>query len=241
MVAAVSPVAAKVREAEISLNPSSYELKRKPRLVEQLRLPCCVSTALTAGMETLTENWPTLSPLFHYHVTRFDWGGANADGFLILSRALTVLDAKGICTEELHHSEYTEEAAARRPSSAAYRDGLTRLPLPLQSRYTHFSGASRVVWMREQLRRDRPVIIGFVLPMNYPGSLKAPNFEWLYANDPMPSASGHCVVALGYDDSRRTFRVQDSQGERLFRKGCWEMGYSIVDSPIVQEIYSLNS
>jgi hypothetical protein len=51
--------------------------------------------------------------------------------------------------------------------------------------------------------------------------------------------SGHCVLAFGYDDSRQVLHIQDSQGEDAFDGGRWWMGYRVVDSTVVQEVYRL--
>jgi hypothetical protein len=233
--------AAKVREAEIGAGASRYELVTKPRrVIDQLELPCCVSAALAAAMETLDASWPELSSLFHYHVTRYERNGVDADGSLILTKALAALDAKGICSQKLYGPSFTEEGAASPVSGEAYLDARARTLSPLTPRYSHFVGSSRVVWIREQLKQNQPAIIGFLLPMNYRQSFGNSNFAWLDPNSPAASSSGHCVVALEYDDTRQALRIQDSQGAARFQNGCWWMGYRVVDSPAVLEAYSLN-
>jgi hypothetical protein len=238
----VSPVAAIVRAAAIAAHLSSHELPAKPRsIVDQQNLPCCVSCALGAAMEILNPDCPALAPLFHYYVTRFENGGANAEGFLFLDNGLATLTNEGICREELHHPPFTGVGAATKPSSDAYADALARAlgRRRLQFRYSQVNGPSKVAWMRDQLHRDCPVVIGIQLPMTYPDSFLNSSFEWLDPESSPRSASGHCVLAFGYNDARQAFHIQDSRGSVTFERGCWWMGYRVADSSIVQDAYSL--
>ena len=240
MTASVSVSAAAVRTAAVAANPSSHRLPANPRaVVNQLNLPCCVSTALGAAMEAMNPQWPSLAPLFHYYVTRFQNHGADSDGFLFLIDALFTLTRDGISRKTLHPYPYTEDGASTKPSSEAFTDGAQRAlgRRAARLRFRQSEGPSRVVWIREQLLQNCPVILGIQLPAAYPNFLNT-QFEWRDPNLPR-SLSGHCVFAFGYDDSRNAFQIQDSRGETEFDRGCWWMGYSIVDSTNVKEAYCL--
>ena len=98
--------------------------------------------------------------------------------------------------------------------------------------YFALSHISRTVEMRDQLKRDRSVVIGFTLPRDYPATV--PGRAWTWDDPSLPlGADLHCVVVIGYDDVRQAFRVQDSKGSGAFDAGGWWMGYNIVDSAIV--------
>lgn len=238
----ISPAAPIVRAAAINANISSYELPVKPRLVvDQQELPCCVSCALGGAMETLNPNWPTLAPLFHYYVTRNDRGGADADGFLFLDSGVATVLAVGICRHDLHPHPYTKAGAATKPTTEAHADALTRAlgRRRERPRAERVSGVSRAVWIRDQLRQDRPVVIGLELPMSYPDKFLNPDFEWRDPNGSPRSGSGHCVLAFGYNDARQALHIQDNHGPGRFDRGCWWMGYRVADSIMVQDAYSL--
>lgn len=243
--ATVSPVAAIVRAAAITADISSYELPARPRsVINQQNLPCCVSCALAGAMEMLNPRWPALAPLFHYHVTRFEERGANSEGFLRLDNSLITLTTTGICREDLHRVEFTEPGAATKPSPQARADALTRAlglaPGPRRRfRFAQRDEPSTVNWIRKELRQDRPVVIGIQLPMNYPDSFLDSDFAWLDPDASPRSASGHCVLAIGYNDARRSIHIQDSRGANRFEGGRWWMGYRVVDSSIVLDAYSL--
>lgn len=192
-------------------------------------------------MEALNSGWPALAPLFHYYVTRYDRGGADAEGYLFLDSGVATLATVGICRKELHPQPYTRAGAATKPTPEAYTDALTRALRRRRERprLVHVSGISKVTWIREQLCQDRPVVIGLQLPMNYPNSFLNSNFEWLDPNSSPRSRSGHCVLAFGYNDAQQALHIQDSHGVGCFERGRWWMGYRVVDSIIVQDAYSL--
>jgi hypothetical protein len=239
MTASTSLAAAAVRVAEISANPSSFNLPVQPRtVVNQGTLPCCVSTALAGAMEIINSSGPQLAPLFHYYVTRFDNNGSDAAGFLYLESGLATLARNGICEHKLHHPPYTPDGAVSKPIPDAYADAKTRALG--RRRYRAANGPSKVVWIRQQLLEEKsPVVIGFQMPKGYPERFLNSKLEWRDPENPPRTLKGHCVLVTGFDDTRQAFRIHDSQGEDKFDKGRWWMGYLVVDSTVVQQVYRL--
>jgi hypothetical protein len=241
-VPAVSGAAALVRAAAVNANVSRYELSAKSRsIVDQRKLPCCVSSALGAAMEVLNPGWSALAPLFHYYVARYDDGGADAAGFLYLDNGLATLSGAGICRKDLHPVAYDDAGSRIRPSPSAYADGVNRAlrRRGVRFRFEQASGPSNTAWIRDQLRLNHPVILGMRLPVGYPDSFLNARFEWLDPESRELSLSGHCVLVTGFNDLRGAIHIQDSRGTVRFDCGYWWMGYRIVDSSIVQQVYSL--
>lgn len=242
MTASASTAAGAVLVAAIRANPSSYELPVTSRaVVNQGRVPCCVSTALAAAMEVLNPSWPELAPLFHYYVTRFDNRGAGADGFLFLEDGLTTISREGICLKQFHSKPFTQAGITSEPGPTAYADGASRAlrNRGVFPRYSQADGPSKIVWIREQLNQNCPIILGFQLPEGYPGAFLNPQKQWLDPNIPPRSMLGHCVLVTGYDDARRAIHIQDSRGKDSFDQGRWWMGYLVVESTAVQQVYRL--
>lgn len=234
-----SVAAAYARVSSIVTSISRHEL-RKSRIFDQGDLPTCVSCALTTAMEVFNVDWPPLAPLFHYFVTRHERGGADARGFLYLREGFKTLNKVGICKHELHQIPFDEPGTRTKPSPAAYEDALRRAfgDRDITQRFRSSDGLSPSVWIREQLRQDRPVIIGFQQPIGYPHKFLNSRFEWLDPEVPR-GPNGHCVFVCGYDDSRQTFHIQDCRGPSFFEGGYWWMGYRVADSNVVQETYCL--
>jgi hypothetical protein len=236
-----SAAAPMARLAAIGANTGKYELQTKPRVViDKQGLPCCVSCSLSSALETLYADYPPLSPLFHYYVTRVDNHGADANGFLFLESGLSTLLSNGICTQKLHSVPFQLPDALTKPSSDAYADALGRSLAATGARYLPIGGLSNAAAIRTELSQDHPVLIGIQLPVGYPDprAFLNPRLEWLNPGLPR-SSDGHCVLAIGYDDSRAAFHIQDNRGPNSFEGGCWWMGYRVADSSVVQEAYSL--
>jgi hypothetical protein len=240
IIATPSPAAAMARVASIPTSASSYQLRKARGIINQHDLPCCVSSALSSSMEVLNSGWPQLAPLFHYYVTRHEWGGADSQGFLNLKTSLKTLDKVGICKYDSHPIAFDEAGSRTKPTPEAYADALTRAfgLIGEAKRFRVADGLSRSVWVRQQLRQDRAVIIGFQLPTGYPNKFLNSNFEWLNANVTF-AGIGHCVLICGYNDLRQALCIQDCRGVSEFNKGYWWMGYLVADSEAVQEAYSL--
>jgi hypothetical protein len=237
----VSPAAGRVRAAAVLANPSTYELTSKSRTIaNQQNVECCVSCVLGAAVEILNPTYAPLSPLFHYHVARYEEGNADADGSLFLGDALGTLAQQGICARQLHDPPFSTVGAEGVPSEEAYADGRTRAlkRRGIRSRYIPAGGPSTVAWIRGQLLLDRPVALGITLPRGYPDSFLDSRFAW---NNPgsAPSSSGHCVLAVGYSDARQALHIQDCRGAESFAQGCWWMGYRVADGAYVKEAYAL--
>jgi hypothetical protein len=192
-------------------------------------------------MEVVHPEWPRLAPLFHYYVTRYDNGRADSTGSVTLADAIVTLTNQGVCRHDLHPLPYTLNAAERKPSESAYGDVLDRriLRRGYFFLYRQFTGTSRAAWIREQLRQNCPVVVGLRRPEGYPDKFLDRKFEWQDPENPAPQQGGHCVLILGYDDTRTALRIQDSQGAARFDGGRWWMGYRVADSIVVEEAYSL--
>lgn len=196
---------------------------------------------MAAAVESLGRDSSTLSPLFHYFVTRFEMGGADATGNLDLGVSLYEASTRGICALKAHDVPFDEAGIAIRPSAQAYADAKTRAlgGNPFDLPYVRADGVSRSTWIREQIRLDRPVLIGFRMPEPYPDSFLDRTFQWADPNAFLSLATGHCVLATGFSDARLAVHVLDSRGGQMFDGGRWWMGYRVIDSGIVSEIYAI--
>jgi hypothetical protein len=240
--ARVSNAAGAARTATIPADLGTHELRLPRPPVDQRQVNCCVSCALGAAMEIISPGKPSLAPLFHYYITRSVFFGGLPDGSLNLDVALAVLSVNGICLQKLHPFKIDAGNVDTPPSSVAIADGQTRALTPsgFEQPYQPASGPSRSVWAREQLRLNRPVVIGFVLPLSYPAAFNKKGFIWRDPESLSLSNSGHCVVATGYNDAFQALHIRDSRGVGMFDAGYWWLGYRVVDSLAVQSVYSLN-
>lgn len=239
--ARVSNAAGAARAATIPADLGTHELRLPRPPVDQRQVNCCVSCALGAAMEIISPGKPSLAPLFNYFITRFERGSADAEGNLDLASALVALTTRGLCRTDLHRVAFDELGVRTQPSESAFADGKTRAlrMRGVQARFMKASGPSRAVWAREQLRQQRPVVIGLSLPQPYAQAMaRSREFAWM---DPeiARTSLGHCVLATGFNDARRAFHIRDSRGESAFDRGYWWLGYRVIDSESVQSVYSI--
>lgn len=79
---------------------------------------------------------------------------------------------------------------------------------------------SDVLALKAALHREGPVVIGFRIDMAAFGALSSASIAGLEAHD--AHFSGHCVLAVGYDDGLKSFRIRNSWGDGWADNGhCW--------------------
>ena len=231
-----SPHAATVRAAHLAGSREIFMLPVTPRaLRDQQQIQACVSCASAAAMEIRDRAAPALSAMSHYHLAR-EKGLGNLEGRLTLQEGLMTLQRAGICSQHLHAAPMTD-AGVNMPLTPDARADARNNRLLRQGPFPPFESigsGSRVMGIRHHVKRLRPVLLGFRLPLTYPdGSFLGDRHQW---DNPAIdlSSDGHCVVVIGFDDFRQALRVQDSRGRHpRFQEGCWWMGYPVADSPAI--------
>jgi hypothetical protein len=230
-----------------AVNPRPDRLESMPvRAVDQGDTQCCISCSLTGALESLGKEQQALSQMFHYHVTRRKPGGAMPDGQLVLSSAIGTVLNVGICRDALHPSVFTAGGADRVVSGEAVNEAKTRRLRPTilgqPSPVRHLTGTARSASVREEIRKRHPVVVLFTLPLGYPDAKAFLNddHEWCDERTPPPSGTRHCVLVVGFDDSRcgnaGAVEIFDSQGSQRFDGGRWWMGYRVLESAQVHAI-----
>jgi len=237
-----------VLSATVAAAPGITSLVTLPRVVRDQRdTECCVSCAVAGAVETLHTSSDTMSPVFHYYVTRFVKGASDAQGRLKVDDAIATLITHGICREADHASVFDDAGIRRSPAQAAFSDAARRI---LQRRGLTFpvqeiASISRAADIRSHLRDGHPVILVFTLPMGYPSAFLNSANEWMIPGVPPGSSSHHCVLAVGFDDLRGegsvrgAVRVWDSAGTRPSKDGTWWLGYRVLDSDVTQQAFAL--
>jgi hypothetical protein len=238
MPTAHADTAAVVRAAHLAGSTERHMLPAPRTVFDQAGLECCVSCALTAATE-IKHPGSALAAIFHYHAAKYNEPVFMPGGRMSVDDGFNTLVARGVCLQSLHSAAYTAAGWASVPPQAAYSDALNRrLPTSIFSAgYYSLTQIPRSVEIRDRLRLDRPVIIGFALPQGYPASVPGPSNIWDNVSVQL-SPDLHVVVAIGFDDMKMAIKVQDSRGNTAFDSGCWWMGYNVADSSIVSLAYT---
>jgi C1A family cysteine protease len=94
--------------------------------------------------------------------------------------------------------------------------------------------------MRRCLAEGYPFVLGFTCYSNLP-------FKTSTGAIPMPGPSdsvigGHCVVAVGYDDSAQTFLIRNSWGKGWGRKGYGTIPYTyLLQADLSDDFWTIRS
>ncbi|MFD2570223.1 PQQ-binding-like beta-propeller repeat protein [Spirosoma soli] len=166
------------------------------------------------------------SPAFVYNLTNN--GGCSSGSYL--NKVLDFVQNTGVCTlKDMPYSEKdcsTQPTADQRQKASAYKIktwGRINIQTSTFRRYLYF---------------DYPIIIAARLDDNFT-QLREKNatgeFIWKTYTSSSP-AGGHAMVLVGYDDTRKAFKVQNSWSEHWANNGYIWLSYDIVEN-VVYEAY----
>ena len=196
--------------------PERVDLSSKmPAVRSQFTTSSCVSWASTyaAASFALRARGPvslTLSPSFTYNqVSRDQWCGTGTT----ISATLNLLrDVGALPIEEF---AFDGGWCGRQPTP-------TQLERARQFRIRGWAAfdASAVIKVKEQLARGVPVVFA----MNVTPKVRALRGDAVLNEDDVPG-EGHAMVAVGYDDAKQAFLIQNSWGPSWGNKGYGWFGY----------------
>jgi hypothetical protein len=209
---------------------------------DQGNIPCCVSCAVSVGMEILDTQRPPqvpLSPLFNYYVTR-----PNINNLIDLTirDGLHSAVVNGISDLAHHAPNFDRNGALQRPLPAAFDDAARRRlvginPITNKPEYYLLPDINRVSAWRISLSRGMPIMVGFWLTTSY--QKLSPNNSVLNAFSSVPPRAGHAVPVIGFDDERSMFLVKDSRGVDFGDNGHWWLPYQLAETRLVAEAWAL--
>jgi len=214
-------VEAEALPAQVDLRPHC------PAVYDQGQLGSCTGNGWAGAVEFLflkqgLEDF-TPSRLFIYYNERVMDNDVPTDAGAAISDGAHVVSTQGCPHETLW--PYNIAQFAETPPPAAVADGLKHLVLKVQQ------VSQDLTSMKEVLAGGLPIVIGFTV---------YPSFESAAVDKtgivPMPShheqtIGGHCVMLVGYDDSKKTFIIRNSWGTVWGMAGYGTMPYAYLTNP----------
>jgi C1A family cysteine protease len=196
--------------------PDRVDLSPKmPAARSQFTTSTCVSWAATYAAASVALRARgsaslTLSPSFTYNqVSRDQWCRAGT----VISATLNLLRDTGVLPIE----EFAFDGGwcGRQPTPA-------QLERAKQFRIKSWAAfdATVITKVKEQLARGTPVIFA----TNSTRKMEALRGDAVLEEDDVPG-EGHAMVAVGYDDAKRAFLIQNSWGPSWGTKGFGWFGY----------------
>ena len=205
--------------------PVSADLRPMCSPVEdQGNLGSCTGNALAGALEFLERkdkvSFTDLSRLFIYynerameHTVKSDAGAQIRDGIKTLAK-------QGVCSEAKW--PYTVSKFATKPPAACYKDALNH-------QITSYQRILTIDEMRTCLADGYPFVFGFTVYESFMTQQVAKTGVGQMPKSGEKVVGGHAVVAVGYDDARKTFVVRNSWGTSWGMKGYFTLPYAYLD------------
>ena len=212
--------AARVEAAAL---PTKVDLRPQCRAVyDQGQLGSCTGNGWAGAVQFLRmkQNLPDFTPsrLFIYYNERVDDNDVPQDAGAAISDGAQVVTKEGCPSETLWPYDITRFADP--PPPAAVDDAKQHLVLQVQQ------VSQDLTSMKEVLASGLPIVIGFVVYKSFESDEVTKT-----GIVPMPGhhekkLGGHCVVLVGYDDSKSMFIARNSWGVAWGLDGYFMMPYA---------------
>ena len=209
--------------------PVSIDLRNQcPPVYDQGQLGSCTGNGIAAAIQfdRIKQNLkPDFIPsrLFIYYNERVIEHTINSDSGAAIRDGIKTVSKQGDCPESEWPYDITKFAT--KPTAKCFKDALKYKAVQYQKLLQNLNQ------LKGCLASGYPIIFGFTVYDSFEGASVAKTGEV-----PMPGANeqvlgGHCVVAVGYDDSKQCFIIRNSWGDNWGINGyCW-MPYAYLTDP----------
>jgi C1A family cysteine protease len=219
--------------------PSAIDLRSEcPPVYDQGQLGSCTANGIAGAIEFDQAKQGTKeftpSRLFIYYNERVMEGTVNQDSGAQVRDGIKSVATLGAPPET--EWPYNIQEFAQQPPTVAYTDA----KLDLVSSYARV--AQNLAQMQGCLAEGYPFVFGFTAYESFESTTVAET-----GIVPMPASGetvvgGHCVVAVGYDDTTRTFIIRNSWGTGWGLKGYCTMPYEyLLNSQLASDFWTLRS
>ncbi len=200
---------------------------------------CCASAVISAlTFDQQKQNLPHFDPslLFLYYNERESTGLTQIDCGSSIRSTIKTLNKVGLCEEGKW--PYNVDYYSNKPTSTCYKD-------------SKFQGCLRYKRLKRDLGQlqtclsmGRPFVFGFGV---YDSFLDPTMWNPKTDDMPIPNPNkekllgGHCVIAVGYSDRRKSFLVQNSWSREWGMNGCFLIPYKFITSEQCKDFWVIES
>ena len=201
--------------------PASVDLSDKlPPVGNQGNQQSCVAWAIAYALKSYQEKLESgqqskFSPSFIYNQIN---NGLNAPTYV--TDALNVLSQQGVCPYD--EMPYDQNDWVTKPSQQASNDA-KKFRIDYWRKINH-TGIKEV---KAHLAAGYPVVIGATVSDEF-----VHNGKDIWKN-PGTAEGGHCMLLVGYDDSKNAFKVMNSWGTEWGDNGFGWIDYTLFTNPQV--------
>lgn len=203
--------------------PSKMDLSdRCPPVYDQGQLGSCTANAIAGAIEFDQKKRFVPSRLFIYYNERQMEGTIDSDSGAQIRDGIKSVATLGAPPERLW--PYDISTFKDQPSDAAFAAAKADLVVLYQRLIQDLDT------MRGCLASGYPFVFGFTVYQSFESAAVAKSGQLDMPKFNEKRIGGHAVMAVGYDDSKRTFLIRNSWGTDWGKKGYFTMPYSYLTS-----------
>lgn len=226
------------RPSAVQLLPPSVNLQSTaPPVLDQGQLGSCTANAISNCHRFVQrkEGHKELQPsrLFIYYNERKIEGTIGQDSGAQIRDGFKTIANEGVCDEK--HLPYDISRFTRKPTAKCYTEALAHTAVQYQR-----LDNTKLDDLRACLAAGYPFVFGFSVYESFESSYVAHS-----GNVQMPSKTekllgGHAVLAVGYDDAKKQFHVQNSWGTGWGLGGFFNIPYDyLTNANLADDFWTL--
>lgn len=208
--------------------PPEVDLESKcPEVYAQLKLGSCTVNASGSLAQYIMKKNGHIdympSRLAMYWYGRFLEKNVENDWGTSLRTAMDTLVKLGVPHEEFW--PYDVSKFREKPTKPAWTDGYWH------TIKTAYEVDQNVTIMKKRLNEGFPFIFGFNVFDSFEYKMAERNFVMQMPSQGETIHFGHAVMAVGYNDELRAFKIRNSWGKEWAKNGHFYMPYDFIDNP----------
>ncbi len=214
--------------------PSSTDLRPScPPVYDQGDLGSCTGNAIAAAVEfdLMKQGKAPMMPsrLFIYYNERLMEGDVGQDAGAQIHDGIKCIATYGVCSESLW--PYNPAQFTAKPSDAAYAAAAQEKALK------YYTLNIDVTSMKQALAQGYPIVIGMQVFDAMESEQTAETGSVPMPTNPNASLGGHCVLVVGYDDSKQHLIVRNSWGPDWGMGGYFTLPYGYVNQELMTDFW----
>jgi C1A family cysteine protease len=215
------PLSNSITSVNTTVSPSKFTIKNTSPVLDQGNLGNCVSNAFSYCISCQTNNNISLSRLYHYAICRIlDNTPLSQDNGTTVRTACSSIQKYGVVKESSY--PYNTLLFSKLPSLSIIKNS------SFFKKFTYTFLKQDITTIKNCLNTyNVPIIFGFLVFDSFMTNAVAST-----GIVPMPNTSketsqgGHCMIIIGYDDTKSLFTCVNSWGTSWGNKGLCYIPYS---------------
>jgi C1A family cysteine protease len=207
---------------------------RCPPVYDQGPLGSCTANAIAAAIEFDQKRKVVPSRLFIYYNERDMEGTIDSDSGAQIRDGIKSVATQGAPPERLW--PYDISKFKDKPSDAAFAAAKADLVVLYQRLIQDLDT------MRGCIASEFPFVFGFTVYQSFESAAVAKSGQLDMPKFNEKRIGGHAVMAVGYDDSKRTFLIRNSWGTDWGKKGYFTIPYAyLTSSKLASDFWTIRS